>query len=103
MANHKSAKKRILRNEKKRQENHSRMSAVRSFVKRALEIVSGKKDGDAKAALAQANSHLARGVKKGIVKKNRMARVMSKLAKKASGAKPAAVAKPVEKATPAAE
>jgi small subunit ribosomal protein S20 len=93
MANHKSAKKRILRNEKKRLENHSRMSAIRTFVKRALEIVSGKKDGDAKAALADANSRLARGVKNGVVKKNRMARVMSKLAQKAGSApKPAAKA-----------
>jgi len=84
MANHKSAKKRILRNEKKRVENKSRMSAIRTFVKRALEIISGKREGDAAAAMRDANSHLARGVKTGIVKQNRMARVMSKMAKKAS-------------------
>ncbi|MDR3126047.1 MAG: 30S ribosomal protein S20 [Rickettsiales bacterium] len=102
MANHKSAKKRILRNEKKRIENHSRMSAIRTFVKRAIEIISGKKEGDAKAALAAANSHLARGVKKGIVKKNRMARVMSKLSKKASaGRKEAAGPAPAAKAASA--
>ena len=102
MANHKSAKKRILRNEKRRVSNKSRMSKIRTFVKRALEIVGGKKEGDVKASLASANSELARGVKKGIVEKRKMARTMSKLAKRANanagGAKPA----PKPEAKPAA-
>jgi small subunit ribosomal protein S20 len=98
MANHKSSKKRILRNEKKRVENKSRMSKIRTFVKYALEIVGGKKEGDAKASLSSANSALAKGVKKGIVKKRKMARTMSKLAKKASAGQGAnAAAKPQAK------
>ncbi|MDR1476869.1 MAG: 30S ribosomal protein S20 [Rickettsiales bacterium] len=103
MANHKSSKKRILRNEKKRVSNKSRMSKLRTFVKRALEIFGGKGQGDVKTTLASANSELARGVKKGIVKKRKMARTMSRLAKKANaGAAPAkTAAKPAPKAEPA--
>jgi small subunit ribosomal protein S20 len=98
MANHKSSKKRILRNEKKRVENKSRLSKIRTFVKYAAEILSGNKEGDAKDALAKANSQLAKGVKTGIVSRKKMARTMSKFAKKAS---PAPSAKPV--AAPAAK
>jgi small subunit ribosomal protein S20 len=102
MANHKSSKKRILRNEKKRVSNKSRMSKIRTFVKRALEIVGGKKEGDAKSSLSAANSELARGVKKGIVKKRKMARTMSKLAKKASASAPAGQAAAAKPAAPKA-
>ncbi len=85
MANHKSAKKRILRNEKKRQSNKSRMSKIRTFVKKVSEMISGKKDAtEVKTALSKANSELAKGVKKGIVSKRKMARTMSKFAKQTS-------------------
>ena len=83
MANHKSAKKRILRNEKKRIENKSRMSKIRTFVKKVSELISGKKDKtEIQTALSKANSELAKGVKKGIVSKRKMARTMSRFAKK---------------------
>ncbi|MDR1009441.1 MAG: 30S ribosomal protein S20 [Rickettsiales bacterium] len=87
MANHKSSKKRIIRNEKKRQENKSRLSKIRTFVKRALEIVSGKKTGETVPSLAAANSQLAKGVKKGVVSRRKMSRTMSKLAKLSSAKK----------------
>lgn len=87
MANHKSAKKRILRNEKKRQSNKSRISKIRTFVKKVSELIVGKKDKvEVVTALSKANSELARGVKKGIVSKKKMARTMSKFAKKVSPA-----------------
>ena len=85
MANHKSAKKRIIRNEKRRASNKSRLSKIRTSVKKALAIVTGGA-GDVKSILSKANSQLAKGVKTGIVSKARLARTMSKLAKKA-GAK----------------
>ena len=81
MANHKSAKKRILRNEKKRISNKSRMTKIRTFVKKVSEMIVGKKD-KAEVQLSKANSELAKGVKKGIVSKKKMARTMSKYAKK---------------------
>lgn len=81
MANHKSAKKRILRNEKKRLENKSRISRIRTFVKNCLKVISLKKDSEKVTLLANVNSELAKGVKKGIVSKKKMARTMSKMAK----------------------
>ena len=81
MANHKSAKKRILRNEKKRLENKSRISRIRTFVKSCLKVISLKKDSEKVTLLASVNSELAKGVKKGIVSKKKMARTMSKMAK----------------------
>jgi len=83
MANHKSSKKRILRNEKKRISNKSRMSKIRTFVKKVSEMIIGKKDAnEIKTALSKANSELAKGVKKGLVSKHKMARTMSKFAKR---------------------
>ncbi|MBQ8660170.1 MAG: 30S ribosomal protein S20 [Alphaproteobacteria bacterium] len=83
MANHKSSKKRILRNEKKRISNKSRMSKIRTFVKKVSEMITGKKDSaEIKTALSKANSELAKGVKKGLVSKRKMARIMSKFAKR---------------------
>lgn len=81
MANHKSAKKRILRNEKKRLENKSRLSRVRTFVKNCLKLISEKKDSERVNLLSNVNSELAKGVKKGIVSKKKMARTMSRMAK----------------------
>ena len=46
MAHHKSAKKRIRRNERRRVINHARISRIRTFVKKVeLAISSGDKDG----------------------------------------------------------
>ena len=88
MANHKSSKKRILRNEKKRISNKSRMSKIRTFVKKVSEMITGKKDSaEIKTALSKANSELAKGVKKGLVSKRKMARTMSKFAKRMNEAK----------------
>ncbi len=85
MANHKSSKKRILRNEKKRISNKSRMSKIRTFVKKVSEMIIAKKDvAEVKPALSKANSELAKGVKKGLISKRKMARTMSKFAKKVS-------------------
>ena len=81
MANHKSAKKRILRNEKKKFENKSRLSRIRTFVKNFLKIISVSKDEDRVVLLANVNSELAKGVRKGIVSKKKMARTMSRMAK----------------------
>lgn len=85
MADHKSAKKRIIRNEKKRVSNKSRMTKIRTFVKKVSEMIIGKKDSaEIKTGLTKANSQLAKGVKHGLVSKKKMARTMSKLAKRAS-------------------
>ena len=85
MADHKSAKKRIVRNEKKRIQNKSRISKIKTFIKNVLKLISDKAEiTKIDNALSTANSQLAKGVKKGIISKQKMARTMSKLAKKSS-------------------
>lgn len=82
MANHKSAKTRILRNKKKAIVNGARRNSVRTYVKKVeAEIAAGNKDG-AKEALRIAESKLATAVGKGIFHKNMAARKTSRLAKK---------------------
>ena len=82
MANTPQAKKRIRRNAKRESINHSRVSRVRSFIK-AVEsaIESGKKD-EAAEALKKAQPELYRGVARGVLHKNTVARKFSRLSKR---------------------
>ena len=80
MANHKSAKKRIRRNANRAEINKSRISRIRTFVKRVeAAIASGNKD-TAQSALKDAQPELMRGVSKGVLHKNTASRKMSRLA-----------------------
>ena len=79
MANHKSAKKRIRRNANRAEINKSRISRIRTFVKRVeVAIASGDKD-TAQTALKDAQPELMRGVSKGVLHKNTASRKMSRL------------------------
>jgi len=79
MANHKSAKKRIRRNANRAEINKSRISRIRTFVKRVESaIASGDKD-TAQTALKEAQPELMRGVSKGVLHKNTASRKMSRL------------------------
>ena len=79
MANHKSAKKRIRRNANRAEINKSRISRIRTFVKRVeAAIASGDKD-TAQTALKDAQPELMRGVSKGVLHKNTASRKMSRL------------------------
>ncbi|HCD63126.1 MAG: 30S ribosomal protein S20 [Pseudomonadota bacterium] len=79
MANHKSAKKRIRRNANRAEINKSRISRIRTFVKRVeAAIASGDKD-TAQSALKDAQPELMRGVSKGVLHKNTASRKMSRL------------------------
>ena len=79
MANHKSAKKRIRRNGYRAEINKSRISRIRTFVKRVeAAIASGDKD-TAQSALKDAQPELMRGVSKGVLHKNTASRKMSRL------------------------
>mgnify|MGYP000704728957 CR=1 FL=1 len=82
MAHHKSAKTRIRRNGRRYAINHARKSRVRTFVKKVeLAIQRGDKPG-AQEALKQAEPELARGVDKGVIHKNTMARKVSRLSQR---------------------
>ena len=79
MANHKSAKKRIRRNANRAEINKSRISRIRTFVKRVeTAIASGDKE-IAQVALKEAQPELMRGVSKGVLHKNTVSRKMSRL------------------------
>ena len=80
MANHKSAKKRIIRNAKRAEINGARMSRIRTFIKKVeTAITSGDKDA-AQQALRDAQPEIMRGVTRGVLHKNTASRKMSRLA-----------------------
>ena len=87
MANHKSAKKRIRRNESARQTNKNRLSRIRTFIKKVEEFIGLGKKEQAKAAFVKAESEMARGVSKGVLKKNTASRKTSRLSKKVKNIK----------------
>ena len=85
MANTPQAKKRIRRNTNRAQINGARVSRIRSFVKKVELAIAG---GDKKAAahaLREAQPELARGVARGVMHKNTVARKMSRLSKRVAG------------------
>jgi small subunit ribosomal protein S20 len=82
MANTPQAKKRIRRNNVRAEINGARISRIRSFVKKVELAIAG---GDKKAAadaLREAQPELARGVARGVMHKNTVARKMSRLSKR---------------------
>ena len=79
MAHHKSAKKRIRRNARSAVSNRSRVSRIRTFVKKVeTALAAGDKDGAA-TALKAAQPELQRGVGKGVIHRNTAARKISRL------------------------
>ena len=82
MANTPQARKRIRRNNARAEVNGARISRIRSFVKKVeAACESGDKDAVA-AALKAAQPELARGVARGVMHKNTVARKMSRLTKR---------------------
>lgn len=79
MANIKSAKKRAIQSEKRRQHNASRRSMVRTYLKKVnAAITSGDKEA-ATAAFTAASPLLDRMAGKGLIHKNKAARHKSRL------------------------
>ncbi|GGI75808.1 30S ribosomal protein S20 [Polymorphobacter multimanifer] len=82
MANTPQAEKRIRRNGRRAEINKARVSRIRTFVKKAeATIVAGDADAAA-AAFAAAQPEMMRGVAKGVMHKNTVARKISRMAKK---------------------
>lgn len=82
MANHKSAKTRIVRNNKRSQINGARKSRVRTFVKKVDALIAGADKEAALAAFKVAESEMMRAAQKGVFKKNTASRTISRLAQK---------------------
>ncbi|MXO65095.1 30S ribosomal protein S20 [Altericroceibacterium endophyticum] len=84
MANTPQARKRIRRNANRAEVNGSRMSRIRSFLKRVETALATGDKSAAQNALKEAQPELARGVARGVVHKNTAARKMSRLSKRVS-------------------
>ncbi|MGQ7829861.1 30S ribosomal protein S20 [Altererythrobacter sp. Z27] len=82
MANTPQAKKRIRRNNNRAEVNGARMSRIRTFVKKVEAAIEGGDKATAAEALKAAQPELARGVARGVLHKNTVARKMSRLTKR---------------------
>jgi len=79
LANIKSAKKRAIQNEKRRQRNASARSRFRTHIKNVLKAVSSGNVEEANKSLSAAIPVIDKLVSKGIIHKNKAARHKSRL------------------------
>lgn len=79
MAHHKSAKKRIRRNANRFEINHARISRIRTFVKKVEKAIASGDQTAAKSAFAEAQPEMHRGVSKGVLHRNTVARKLSRM------------------------
>ncbi|GGO63396.1 MULTISPECIES: 30S ribosomal protein S20 [Bowmanella] len=82
MANIKSAKKRAIQAEKRRQHNASRRSMTRTSIKKVLAAIATGDKAAAETAFAAAVPVLDRMATKGLIHKNKAARHKSRLVAK---------------------
>lgn len=82
MANTPQARKRIRRNNRRAEINTARVSRIRGFVKKVETAIEGGDKTEAQDALRAAQPELARGVARGVLHKNTVARKMSRLSKR---------------------
>ena len=79
MANTPQSKKRARQNERRYAVNKARRSRIRTFLRKVEEAIATGNAEAAVAALRAAQPELARGVTKGVLHKNTVARKMSRL------------------------
>lgn len=82
MANHKSAKTRIVRNNKRSVINGARRNRVRTFVKKVDALIASNDKEAAKTALVVAESEMMKAAQRGVFKKNMASRTISRLSQK---------------------
>ncbi|WP_419825054.1 30S ribosomal protein S20 [Sphingomonas sp.] len=82
MANTPQAKKRIRRNDRRAVINGARVSRIRTFVKKVEAAIASGDRSAAETALAAVQPELHRGVAKGVLHKNTVARKFSRLTKR---------------------
>ena len=82
MANHKSSKKRILRNNKRNEINSNRISRIRTYIKKVETEISSENKDKANEAFKIAMPEIQRGVSKGLIHKNTASRKLSRLSNK---------------------
>lgn len=81
MANTPQAKKRIRRNARRAEINGSRLSRIRTLVKKVEAAVASGDKTAAQAALSAAQPEMARGVARGVMHKNTASRKFGRLTK----------------------
>jgi len=80
MANTPQSKKRARQSERRQDINKARRSRIRTFLRKVEEAIASGNQESAAAALRAAQPELARGITKGVLHKNTVARKMSRLA-----------------------
>ncbi|GMM89408.1 30S ribosomal protein S20 [Vibrio fortis] len=80
MANSKSAKKRAIQAEKRRQHNASRRSMMRTYMKKTIAAIAAGDKEAATAAFVEVTPLLDRMATKGLIHKNKAARHKSRFA-----------------------
>ena len=79
MANSTQSKKRARQSEARADINKARRSRIRTYLRKVEEAIASGDPAAAAAALHAAQPELARGVSKGVLHKNTVARKMSRL------------------------
>lgn len=79
MANTPQSKKRARQAERRTDINKARRSRIRTFLRKLEDAITAGNADEAKAALLAAQPELDRGVTKGVMHKNTVARKMSRL------------------------
>jgi small subunit ribosomal protein S20 len=82
MANTPQARKRIRRNDRRADINQARVSRIRTFVKKVEQAIESGGREQAMAALLEAKPEMMRGVTKGVLHRNTVARKLSRLSKR---------------------
>ena len=82
MANHKSAKKRSRQTIKRNEINSQVLSKIKTNLSKFDELIKQKNKAELDKSLSNINSSLAKASKKGLIKKEFVARKLSSLSKK---------------------
>ena len=80
MANTPQSKKRARQSERRQDINKARRSRIRTYLRKVEEAIASGNQDAAAAALKAAQPEMARGITKGVLHKNTVARKMSRLA-----------------------
>ena len=80
MANTAQSKKRARQSEARQDINKARRSRIRTFLRKVEEALASGNQANAAVALKNVQPELARGITKGVMHKNTVARKMSRLA-----------------------
>ncbi len=85
MANTSSAKKATRKIAARTEINKSRISRIRTFVRKVEEAIASGDKSAAEAAMQAAQPELARGASKGVMHRNTVSRKISRLTKRVAG------------------